>query len=223
MPLSVIAYHGWGYDASVWQNWQGWFAGLGYGFEAADRGYFGSGRSPIWPPDCLILAHSYGLHLALKAWQQQDFPPLAGLVIFSSFQQFHPEAERSRLRSRQRVEQMIAQFQLHPAQVLQSFWAKSADSARWPAAPPCLNRNLLLQDLQDLNQAELDPTLLQTIAKTIPNLWVFQGGADRIVAPVQGRALAEQLAAPYLELPDAGHALPFTQAETCQAKLKALL
>ncbi|MFM7424386.1 MAG: hypothetical protein ACKO7W_05230 [Elainella sp.] len=220
--LKLIAYHGWGYDGSVWQNWRDWFAALGYGFEAADRGYFGPASGPSWAGRPIVLVHSYGLHWAMQDWQQQGFPAIEALICFASFQNFHPEAERPRTRSQKIVQQMIDQFSLHPAQVLQSFWGKSAHPDPWPLAPAQtaqLNQALLHQDLQSLNQAHLDLTPL----RAIPNLWVFQGGADRIVAPARGQALAEQLAAAYLELPEAGHTLPFTQAETCQAKLKALL
>ncbi len=216
----VIAYHGWGYDASVWQNWRDWFVGLGYSFDAADRGYFGTDHQPVWNQAVLLLAHSYGLHLALRDWEAQNFPSIETIVIFGSFQSFHPEAERLQVRSRQMLTQMIAQFELNPVQVLQTFWAKSAHPDSWPdAVPPSLNTDLLHQDLQALNQAHLDLTPLQAI----PQIWVMQGSADRIVAPARGQHLAAQIAANYREVAGAGHALPFTQTEICQAKLKALL
>jgi hypothetical protein len=216
-----IAYHGWGYDSSVWQAWRDWFVALGYGFDAADRGYFGAGHQPDWTANRLtLLTHSYGLHLALRDWQAQKFPPVETLVIFASFQSFHPAAAHFRRRSQQRVEQMIGQFELNPIQVLQTFWAKSAHPDAWSHPVPAqLNRDLLHQDLQALNQATLDLTPL----RAIPQIWLFQGSADRILAPAQGQHLADQLAASYVEIEAAGHALPFIQAKTCQAKLKGLL
>jgi pimeloyl-[acyl-carrier protein] methyl ester esterase len=221
IPAEIIAYHGWGYDGSSWEAWRPWIAAQGYTLQIFDRGYFGRVSQPQFSKSSsakILLAHSYGLHLLNQDLLNQPLQTAETLIIFSSFQSFHPNGY-FRHRSQQILQQMIAQFETAPRQVLQNFRAKSAHpSASVDEIPPGYDFDLLKQDLHQLNQSTLDLTTL----RTIPQILVLQGSLDRIVAPARGKELAQNLAAPYFEL-DAGHALPFTHPDACQSALSSFL
>lgn len=204
----ILAYHGWGFDATCWQDWQTQLTQQGYIWKSFDRGYFGHPVQPEFSPSAhtkVLFVHSYGLHLCpIAQFQQAD-----RLVIFSSFLNFHPESPSLRKRSQQRVQQMIEQFAIDPWLVLQNFWQKCG----WSGYPLCrnsdfeLNPDLLLQDLRQLNLAEFDRNHLAKM----PQVIVLHGEKDRIVAVERGRALQGQ----YFEIAAAGHALPLTHRELC--------
>lgn len=225
MSAEIIAYHGWGYDGSVWEPWRSWTAEQGYMLKIFDRGYFGPAIQPRFSEAAearVLLAHSYGLHLLAQDLLNQTGLAADMLIIFSSFQTFHPSAH-SRKRSQQILQHMITQFATTPQQVLQNFRIKCAHPCEATDSitdkiPESFNPNLLLQDLHHLNQSVLDLTILHTI----PQILVLQGSLDRIVAPARGKELAQQLAVPYFEF-DAGHAMPFTHPIACQAALSSFL
>jgi pimeloyl-[acyl-carrier protein] methyl ester esterase len=231
MSAEIIAYHGWGYDGSVWEPWRSWTAEQGYLLKIFDRGYFGPTAQPRFSQAAtarVLLAHSYGLHLLAQDLLNQTLLHQTGLaadmlIIFSSFQTFHPSSAHSRQRSQQILQHMITQFKTTPQQVLQNFRIKCAHPCEaidpiTDSVPEFFHPDLLLQDLHQLNQSGLDLTIL----RTIPQILVLQGSLDRIVAPARGKELAQQLAAPYFEL-DAGHAMPFTHPIACQAALSSFL
>ena len=88
----VIAYHGWGFNPSIWQPLQAELEPF-VRFEAADRGYFSDSVSPSWDQSSefekLLLVHSYGLH-----WCDQEVLRQADhLVIIGGFLNFHPNTE----------------------------------------------------------------------------------------------------------------------------------
>ncbi|MCU0527201.1 MAG: hypothetical protein MUF72_20520 [Elainella sp. Prado103] len=218
----IIAYHGWGFRADCWQAWQTQLMQQGYAWQSFDRGYFGSSHQPIFTPTArkIILVHSYGLHLCpIEQLQQADV-----LVIFSSFQAFHPVTERLRQRSQQVVERMIEQFQVDPQQVLTQFYQNCYSPQVWRGqvpAPIAIDR--LKQDLQQLNRAEFDLNLF----KPIPLIVKFHGLNDRIVA---GERLSFEQITDHLQNPpinhtinNAGHALPFTHQAVCWTQLQSIL
>lgn len=112
-PVEIIAYHGWGYDNSCWQNWQSLLP-PSWKFQRFDRGYFDRPFLPTFnSPSAtkIIFAHSFGLHLCpLNQLQQADY-----LILFSSFLRFHPETDRLKNRSMQILDRMIEQFQIQPS------------------------------------------------------------------------------------------------------------
>jgi pimeloyl-[acyl-carrier protein] methyl ester esterase len=215
----VLAYHGWGYGAADWQSWRLWLKQQGCLLHCFDRGYFGA---PIQPavsstPAKLIFVHSYGLHLCpAEAIEKSDL-----LVIFSSFSQFHPERPGLKKLSQRMLQQMQVQFERQPQVVWQNFRAKCAQPDGWgdKLTPDPVNFKLLGQDLYQLDTCMLD---LRPVRK-LPKIVVLHGAEDRIVSAAIGKALAEELAAPYFEIAAAGHALPFTQIATCQAILQPIL
>lgn len=220
--MEVIAYHGWGFDASCWQPWQQWISQQGGQFRAFDRGYFGAAAQPVFSTTDrkLILAHSYGLHLCpIGQLEQAD-----DLIIFSSFTRFHPESPRLQRRSQQIVQQMIDRFRVDPMLVLHNFRHRCAQPHIWTGPiPDSCNVDRLQQDLQQLNQAQLNQAQLNLILNTgMKQVMIIQGTEDRIVATAQGRQLAQHIPqSRYIEINAAGHALPFTHFADCQALLKS--
>jgi pimeloyl-[acyl-carrier protein] methyl ester esterase len=203
----IIAYHGWGFDRTCWQGWADRFEQAGIEFRAIDRGYFGAeigGETS----SRVIFVHSYGLHLCPIA----ELLQANLLVIFSSFQTFHPQKESAKRRSQQILQQMLMQLENNPKLVLDNFRQKcDAPSVQSPVICPNLDR--LARDLQDLGTCAIDLTLLANL----PQVLVFHGSGDRIVPVQKGQQLSKALSgnSQYFEIENAGHALPFTHLEPC--------
>lgn len=219
MP-SIIAYHGWGFAANCWEGWQQTMEQRGYRFQAFNRGYFGQPVSPKFAASDgpkIIWAHSYGLHLCpVEQLQQAD-----GLVLFSSFRDFHPVPPQRR-RSEYMLQQMIDRFAKEPQLVLSRFKAKSYHPVSWSEENQefSLNTDLLLHDLQALNDCSLDLNLLQAL----PQIGLLHGTADRIVPVAKSAELAAVLPqSQFFEIADAGHALPFTHSLLCESMCEPIL
>lgn len=206
---TVIAYHGWGFDHTVWDAWPSLLEPLGYQLKRFDRGYFGDRQSPAFAAaeqPRVVFAHSYGWHLCpADILAQADL-----LILFSSFLEFHPLEARSRSRSQAMLHQMIRRFAETPQEVLSTFRTRCyhpvPDDTVLPAS---VDAALLLHDLTQLDAAQIAPR---------PDLTtlVLHGEGDRIAAPARGQAIAS-VASPsqYVVLPQAGHALPVTHVHTC--------
>jgi pimeloyl-[acyl-carrier protein] methyl ester esterase len=214
-PIEAIAYHGWGYDHTCWDVWQSRVVAQTISFAVCDRGYFGEPAAPQFSEDGLklLLVHSFGLHLCpVEQLQTAD-----ALIIFSSFLTFHPTEERAKRRSQRVLQRMVDGFKVNPGEVLTAFKTNSDDPVQ--TSPRVLNAALLLQDLENLGVSRLDPQVLQSI----PTIMIFHGTGDRIVPVSQGQELARELPAHtvYIEIPEAGHALPFTHQQECWEILRA--
>lgn len=229
----VIVYHGWGFDASCWHDWQIQFEHEGWHFQAFNRGYWQQPVNPTFNPIAqtkLLLVHSYGLHLCpIEQLRQADM-----IVIFCGFAQFHPNAEPLNRRSQRMLQQMIDQFVVDPQQVLSQFHTKCYRPYTWTGTLSAnFDSDLLLQDLNHLHTTTVNLALLQTI----PQILLLQGYQDRIVPAASSTELATQLAMNALEynssnnsenklvnrkhevIQAAGHALPFTHFNCCWSKL----
>lgn len=232
-PPEILAYHGWGFDATCWQKWQTHLSQQGYDWKSFDRGYFGHPVQPDFSASAstkMIFVHSYGLHLCpIEQLKKAD-----RIIIFSSFLNFHPESPSLRKRSQQMVQRMIEQFAIDPVLVLKNFWQKCGLS-EGPFHPlrmgdleiadgfpesrgMSLNTDLLLQDLRQLNVAEFD----RSHFASIPQVLLLHGTQDRIVAAQRSQGLIDRQDQ-YYEIAAAGHALPFTHLETCWEWLQSLL
>jgi pimeloyl-[acyl-carrier protein] methyl ester esterase len=210
--VDAIAYHGWGYDQRCWLPWNDRLAGCQIALSTFDRGYFGTPQTPRFTGDRprILLTHSYGLHLC----PQGQFQQIDLLIIFSSFIEFHPQDDRAKRRSQRVLRQMIQESQTHPETVLQTFKIRCDDPDIQSSQPiDGLDQSLLTQDLEDLNTCCLTIDTL----KPIPQILILHGTADQIVPNHKGQALFESLKshAHYFEIPDAGHALPFSHTDTC--------
>jgi pimeloyl-[acyl-carrier protein] methyl ester esterase len=218
----VIAYHGWAFDQSCWCEWKNWLEQQGYCLKAVDRGYFTFNKQANFSGNSIkiIFVHSYGLHWCpVEQLNQAD-----ALIIFSSFNEFHPEQPSLRKRSQHTIQQMLNQLSSENENdarlMLQKFWTRSYHPIPWHGTiSEHINVKFLSDDLNQLNTATIDLTLLRSIRNTV----VLHGFGDRIVSSAKGKELAEQLACQYFEIPDAGHALPFTHIEICQSILQPIL
>ncbi|MBW4659639.1 MAG: hypothetical protein KME15_13265 [Drouetiella hepatica Uher 2000/2452] len=212
----VIAYHGWGFDSTCWQSWQAKFEQQNLQFQAFDRGYFCNpvevkfGKSTK-----ILLAHSYGLHLCpIAHLQQADL-----LIIFSSFSEFHPRQELLRRRSQTILRIMLDQLEKDPRFVLQNFRSKCyLPQPEETAEYKFYNLELLVSDLKNLDNSSIAFAKLEQIPKII-----FHGTQDQIVSSSQSKTLLKSLGdnTEYIEIPDSGHALPFTHFHTCWSILNA--
>lgn len=219
-PIEVVAYHGWGFDRTCWQPWEERLTQQGFRFQAFDRGYFGLPLHPVCAERFqIILTHSHGLHLCpIAQLQQADL-----LVIFSSFLEFHPSLQRARGRSQTMLDQMLKQFRNNPEAVLKHFKTRCYFPFSWEALPSEVQRcktcssELLIQDLEDLGSSCLE---IDALTK-IPNVLVLQGTKDRIIASSKGQEISQALHSrgQYFEIPEAGHALPFTHFQACWSVL----
>ena len=212
----VIAYHGWGFDSTCWRSWQAQFEQQGLRFQAFDRGYLGNPVNVTFEQSpTIILVHSYGLHLCpIAHLQQADL-----LIIFSSFSEFHPEPELLKRRSQAILKIMLNQLEKSPQLVLDNFRSKCYfPQPEETVEKTFSNLELLINDLKDLGKTSISFDKLNHIPKI-----VFQGGKDQIVSSSQGKTLLKSLGsnAQYIEIPDAGHALPFTHFQTCWSVLSA--
>lgn len=221
--IEAIAYHGWGFDAGLWQPWAAALEAAGIELQRFDRGYFGSPHQPCFsqnPSRKVILAHSYGLHICpAEQMHQADL-----VLVFSGFSSFHPLSGRSRDRSKSILQIMIQQFEKTPILVLQNFYKKCFSpveidpvwretSESFQAHEARLNSALLLQDLKMLDWSIQNLDNLPQTAHAI----AFHGQSDCIVpfpdTPEQATHLLAK--AEFVSIPDAGHLLHLTHFERC--------
>lgn len=231
----IIAYHGWGFDQSCWQEWQILCQSCGIKFQCFDRGYFGQPQYPVFEAEpnssdssaagCrkIVFAHSYGLHLCpIEHLHRADV-----LVVFSSFYGFHPDREPAKRRSIAMLNQMQQQFKHHPQPVLHNFKLKCYHPLTCPPAfPRIVNGDLLLHDLEALNVSRWNFPELTPASRVM----ILHGSSDRIVGSHQGQALCEQLSiqhqaieVQYIEIQQAGHALPFTHLHDCWSFIRSVV
>ncbi|MDJ0598198.1 MAG: alpha/beta hydrolase [Crocosphaera sp.] len=208
----IIAYHGWGFDRNFWKNWQSILL-ANFQFKAYDRGYFQDKNCPKFEDTNLnkiIFAHSFGLHLCpLEQIKQANI-----LILFNSFDEFHPENDKQRKRSKYALKLMINEFRNNPKTVLASFYKK----CYYPFSsiePNYKNANWekLEQDLNLLDTSRLDINIL----KKIPKIYIIYGSKDRIYIASYSQKFHKKLSqnSEYYEIKDAGHALPFTDTKSC--------
>lgn len=209
----ILAFHGWGFDASCWNDWKQEF-GDSATFETFERGYFGKAkRIPIFTSHDthkIILTHSFGLHLCPdNLFQEADL-----LIIFNGFIEFHPVAAQFKRRSKLVIKQMINALEGNPEEVIKEFYKntyKPQDPEHIPVAEP--DKELLVRDLKILNTHTLKVSLLKRIHK----ICILHAFEDAVVHRRKGRSLYDSLSkqAKYFEVKNAGHALPFTHKDQC--------
>lgn len=211
--VDVIAYHGWGFDASCWDPWKK-LLGNSFQLRCYEAGYFGRPeKAPVLSDDHMpkiVMAHSFGLHLCPEShFQKADL-----VVVFSGFLQFHPVAAQYNRRSRLMLNQMMNRLDEDPQKVLKDFYKNTFH----PAEPTNLPRgdfkaDLLHRDLQELDTHKIGPEVMKKADK----MCILHGSKDAIVPRRKGRELYDSFSSKsqYFEINDAGHALPFTHAGQC--------
>ena len=90
--VEILAYHGWGINASFWKNLDAVIPNS-ITLKPANRGYFGKPFYPRFDADTkvrVVFTHSYGLQWCNTAvLSKADV-----LVIFNGFGDFHPEDKK---------------------------------------------------------------------------------------------------------------------------------
>lgn len=215
----AIAFHGWGFDASCWKEWEKLLARENISLKCSERGYFGASRIvPVFRDQKnikIIITHSFGLHLC----DDQHLNRADIIIVFGGFLQFHPVAAQYRRRSKQLLQHMMNRLKEHPRNVIEEFYANTFS----PHQPPNLpenpsNSELLIQDLKQLSVGEAGLRKMKKADK----ICILHGFNDRIVPRAKGRQLYKLLRgkASYFEVKDAGHALPFTHVDQCWQFIK---
>lgn len=212
-PVQVIAYHGWGFDASFWKPLQSQLKSK-VQFTAADRGYFSKEKDPEFTPDesstKIVLTHSFGLHWCPdKVLEQADH-----LMVLGGFLNFHPSLENENKRSKLVIRQMLSQFVESPETVLEQFYKSSFHPQQNTWEPPeSLHHDLLLSDLSNIQQ---DSQPQQRIFD-VDALTILHGSDDLIVPRQTARDMYHSLRyrSQYFEIMNAGHAFPVTHIEKC--------
>lgn len=217
----VLAYHGWGFNPSIWQPLESELSPF-IDFEPANRGYFSDSYLPSWngssETENLLLVHSYGLHWCNPAvLQRADH-----LVIIGGFLKFHPDSDEEHKRSKLRLRRMQSQFVDSPDKVLNKFY----EQVFYPHKPGLdipdnLRHDLLLADLSDLdhdNRKNADIFDLNSIT-------IIHGSDDRIVSNKLARTMYSKLRlrSQYFEIKNAGHGIPFTHSSKIFEILNSLL
>lgn len=208
--IHIIAYHGWGFDSTIWQPLRAEFPPY-VKFDCAERGYFSESSEPSWQNNLntekLLFVHSYGLHWCSKEIiQQADH-----LVMISSFLNFHPAEKKVYKRSKLLLRKMLAQFVESPRLVLEKSYEKTfyPEETKLPV-PSNLNHDLLLSDLSDLDQDNRK----NAEVFDMNSITIIHGAKDQIVGNEVARDMYNKLRlrSQYFEIKNGGHALPFTQS-----------
>ncbi|MEA5533968.1 alpha/beta hydrolase [Crocosphaera sp. XPORK-15E] len=208
----IIAYHGWGFDKNCWNNWQEILSN-NYTFKVFDRGYFGDEilqRFDNNQSNKIIFAHSYGLHLC----PQEQLKTTDLLILFSSFDYFHPYPEKQKKRSKYALELMINEFTKNPQKVLEAFQKKCYYPLSYiPNNHSIIHWDKLSQDLVSLDSSQINREIL----KNVPEIYIIQGTKDRILSPFHAQKFAKKLTknSQYYEIEGVGHTLPFTDMKYC--------
>jgi len=204
----IIFYHGWSFHGASWNTWHQMSA------TKFDRGYFFQDSQPVssnmFPTDRfpkVIVTHSLGLHFV----PEEQITRCQKLIIIGGFRSFHEFSDHNR-RSKLINKAMQRKMKTAPQEVLHSFYQGcNLQEDLYPDTSK-LNVELLMNDLDFLDSAQLDLNLL----KEIPSIELLHGATDDIVPIEHAQNLSEQLTNATLQVhPTAGHALPFTCSDWC--------
>ncbi len=203
--INFIFQHGWGFSASVWNDWIQYLETDYYQF--LDRGYFGKEIEPQMA-DCVnvLISHSLGLHLC-EPWLAN----IDCLIIISGFEHFHGLDKAAGRFSRRHVKRMLARLDTDTQGLLHDFY----NDCQYPLSPPAIyafNQSLLRKDLNLLDSNFVDINRLQEFERIL----ILHGRNDKIVSPDRALELQRKLPNSVIEfIDDAGHGLPFTHSLAC--------
>lgn len=198
MAPTLILLHGWGFDASLWDELAR--ALPDYPITRWDRGYFGAPATSAVKGPVVGIGHSLGSMLLADM-----LPPEAPLIAINGFDHFTgPDGVAPRV-----VERMLSRFAETPADVLTDF------RARCGAPPACgkLDEARLADDLSLLAAHRAVPGQRRVVS--------LQGGTD----PILPAGLRDTVfpGAARATCAEAGHLLPVTHAAWCAARIRAFL
>lgn len=162
---------------------------------------------------CVIIAHSMGTMLALKAAQISK--NVKGLILFSPFARFSQKNPDYPLgQPVKNIDGMRQHLKFNAERLLKSFYrTMTAPERVRMEVPQILNPPALLAGLDFLAAFDCRAEL----AKIQIPVFIFQGKEDLIVNVGIVLGLAEKIKFSKLYLfNDAGHALPFTHSKKCK-------
>lgn len=207
----IIAYHGWGFNASFWDPLKKCLNSDIF-FEAADRGYFSSSNNPDFNSSTaenkIIVTHSFGLH-----WCPDEVLNSADhLVIMGGYLNFHPPEKDEYRRSKMNLRQMLSQFIERPQFVLKQFYGNSlAPQKNDIEVPDSMNHDLLLSDLSRIDRDQQSHQRIFDCNSIV----ILHGAEDLVVHKSIARDMYHSLRyrSQYFEILNAGHAFPLTHSE----------
>ncbi len=225
----ILAYHGWGFTAAFWQDYETAFAPVPW--KSFDRGYFGRPQSVQFSrvkpsalePCCrVVIAHSYGLHFCPDGVLAQTDV----LILINSFLGFHGVEPRLQEKSQRKLQRMRQAFDQSPPQTWLNFMIQAFAPDPIPPhylsfqlKPDRFQAALLREDLEALDQTTSNPDRL----RSIPKILLLTSPDDRILtAPLQPADLPNS-AVTEIRLPHGGHGAPFSQGEDCIARISEFL
>ncbi|MGN8226497.1 hypothetical protein [Gracilimonas sp. BCB1] len=220
LDLEIIAYHGWGFDSTFWNNWP---AILPHNvlFKTADKGYFLDEKHPKFSGSSkhkALFLHSYGLHWC----PQEHIEQATCIVIFNGFRCFHPDDGSQRSESRKALQSMISGFENNPKDVLQAFWKNVFHPHKNKyIRKGKFDKDLLVKDLKQMDTGSFNIQNLQN-GKPIISL---DGGSDKVLTNNRGKSFTEitEGNAVYHFIKKAGHGLPATHHQECWSFISAMI
>lgn len=196
---TVILLHGWGYDASLWDEVRARLP-RSFAVETLDFGYFGPERMKIGAGEtALAVGHSLG---ALW-WLSQSELPWRRLLSINGFPRFTETDNYAPAIAPRVLSRMQQQFRRDPSAVLAEFHARCGGHA--PAGHPDVER--LAAGLTALATWDGRETLA-----TRRNEVVALAGTHDPIVPAAMSAMAFG-AVEFVDAP--GHLLPITHPELC--------
>lgn len=218
--LEILAYHGWGSDASFWNPMTAVLPPE-IALKPANRGYFGKQFHPRFDADTkfkVVFTHSFGLHWCNSAvLSKADL-----LVICNGFGDFHPEDDKLRSISSKGLEQMITGLEETPQATLEAFYKNCFNNLEeTPAIPSKYNKDALLEDLKKLRNTKF-PLIDLDFGSTMIAL---DSGRDKVLLSPRGEVItASHYHKKFVHVfEEAGHALPFTNPQDCWSYLCSII
>lgn len=114
----ILLVHGWGYDATIWDEVADRLAGLPV--RRIDLGFFGQEQLVLPPEPCIGVGHSLGFLWLLR----HALPVCKALVAVNAFPRFTETADFQPAVAPRLLTRMRQQFQRQPAAVLADFWQR---------------------------------------------------------------------------------------------------
>tara|TARA_R110002124_G_scaffold80533_10_gene213174 strand:+ start:16119 stop:16817 length:699 start_codon:yes stop_codon:yes gene_type:complete len=218
--VEILAYHGWGINASFWKNLDAVIPNS-ITLKPANRGYFGKPFYPRFDADTkvrVVFTHSYGLQWCNTAvLSKADV-----LVIFNGFGDFHPEDKKLNSISKNGLEGIIKGFEQEPEKTLQAFYKNCFHPSEYNVeVPNKLNKDVLLEDLKQLRNTRF-PLIDLDFGSTMV---AVDGAKDKILLSPRGESITKaHYNKKFVKIfEDEGHALPFLNPQKCWSYLCSII
>lgn len=216
IKAEIVAFHGWGLDATLWEPWEKILPGH-IVLRMADRGYFYEPKNAgfeLKDSTKILFLHSYGLH-----WCPAHLIKKAELmVVFSSFVQYFAD-EKKRLME-YTVKKRTHGFKADPAGWYTTFMELCGAPENSNFNQNNMNIELMSKDLGHLHRNRFSCSL-EKDKKVI----LFEAERDMILTGSRKNEMEEVFGSllHYHCFEEAGHLLPEANCSQCYSILKNLL